>query len=224
MLILYTLSKFKTNQSKSKKFLMFKKFVKKTIAVLFLLTFATNFASNPPEPTIFNVIKNNTVIGTIRITESKSKDSVIYTLDSEVEMQFILKYKVVGKEKYIYKAGTLIYASLFRTLNNKAKTNHSIVYDQGQYSIQTPNKISPLDVDKIKQNLVTLYLYEPIGIESVFCDNQKQMVNVKSLGNGCYKVELSKGEYNIFQYKNGRCVKIVAVSPMFDVTLIPVLS
>lgn len=224
MLILYALRKFSASQSLSKKFLIFKKFVKKTIAVLCLLAFASNYASNPPEPIIFNIVKNNVVIGSIKITESKSKDSVTYTVDSEVEAQFILKYKVVGKEKYIYKNGILIYASLFRTLNNKVKTNHSIVYNQGQYSIETPNKISPLNLENIKQNLMTLYITEPIGIESVFCDNQKQMVSMKSLGNGSYKVELSKGKYNIFHYKNGKCIKVVAVSPIFDVILIPVVS
>lgn len=224
MLILYTLNKFRSFPSKSKKILLLKKFVKKTIAVLFLLTFASHYGSNLPESIIFNIVKNNSVIGSITITINTSKDSVTYTIDSKVEAQFILKYKAVGKEKYIYKDGALIYASLYRTLNSKVKTNHSIVYNQGQYHIQTPNKISRLNFDKIKQNLMTLYLFEPIGIDSVFCDNQKQMVIVKSLGDGSYKVELSKGKYNIFHYKHGKCIKIEAVSPLFDVTLIPVLS
>lgn len=224
MLILYTLSKFRFIPSKSKRILLLKKFVKKTIAVLFLLTFASHYGSNPPEPIIFNIVKNNSVIGSIKITINNSKDSVIYIIDSKVEAQFIVKYKVVSKEKYIYKNGTLIYASLYRTLNSKVKTNHSIVYIQGQYHIQTPNKTSPLNFDKIKLNLMTLYIYEPIGIASVFCDNQTQMVKVKPLGDGSYKVELSKGKYTIFHYKNGKCVKIEAVSPLFDVILIPVLS
>jgi hypothetical protein len=50
------------------------------------------------------------------------------------------------------------------------------------------------------------------------------MLKVNPMGDGAYKVEFSKGKYNIFHYKNGRCTKIEAVSPMFDVTLIPVLS
>ena len=55
-------------------------------------------------------------------------------------------------------------------------------------------------------------------------DNHPTNPKVEPLGKGIYKVELSKGKYNIFHYKNGRCVKIEAVSPLFDVTLIPVLS
>lgn len=224
MLILYALRRFKTSRSKLEGLLQFKKFIKKVIALLCLLVFTSNYGSNPSAPKVFNIVKNNKVIGSIKITESRSRDSVIYNVDSKVEAQFVLKFKVVGKEKYIYKDGTLIYSSLFRTLNNKVKTNHSITYNEGQYNLQTPDKVSPLNFEAIKQNLMTLYITEPIGIEAVFCDNQKQMVKVKPMGDGIYKVELSKGKYNIFHYRDGKCIKVEAKSSMFDVTLIPVLS
>jgi hypothetical protein len=109
-------------------------------------------------------------------------------------------------------------------LNNKVKTNHSIQYSKGEYSLKTPEKVSALNIEEIRCNLMVLYINEPIGIKSVFCDNQQEMVNVVPMGKGIYKVELSKGKYNIFHYKNGRCIKIEAVSPLYDVTLIPVQS
>jgi len=224
ILIYYAIKKFNESHSKLLRLLNFKKFIKKVIAILCLLAFTSNYGSNPKAPLIFNIIKNNNVIGSIKITENISRDSVTYTIESQVETKLILTFKVVGKEKYIYRDGTLIYSSLYRTLNNKVKTNHCILYNDGEYSLQTPEKISPLSFEDIKQNLMILYVHEPIGVKSVFCDNQKQMVKVEPLGKGIYKVELSKGKYNIFHYKNGRCVKIEAVSPLFDVTLIPVLS
>jgi hypothetical protein len=224
MLILYAIRRLKKNQSKPVGFLKFKRFIKKVVAILCLMIYASNYGSNPSSPLIFNIVRNNDVIGSISITESRSRDSVIYIIESKVEAQFILKFKVSGKEKYVYKDGTLIYASLFRTINNKVKTNHTILYNEGKYTLKTPDKISPLDFEEIKQNLMKLYINEPIGITSVFCDNLQQMLKVNPMGDGAYKVEFSKGKYNIFHYKNGRCTKIEAVSPMFDVTLIPVLS
>jgi hypothetical protein len=224
MLILYAIRRLKGGQLKPIGFLKFKKFIKKVVAIFCLMVYSSNYGSNPSSLLVFNIIKNDVVIGTIKISERKSNDSIIYNIESKIEAQFILKFKVVGKEKYIYKNGTLIYSSLFRTLNKKVKTNHSITYNKGQYNLQTPEKVSPLNFEAIKQNLMTLYITEPIGIEAVFCVNQKQMVKVQPMGDGIYKVELSKGKYNVFHYKNGRCTKIEAVSPMFDVTLIPVLS
>lgn len=224
MLILYALKRFNTNRSKLEGFLKFKKFFKRVIAILCLLAYSSNYGSNPIAPIVFNIVKNNKVIGSIKISESRSKDSVIYNIESKVEAQFVLKFKVVGKEKYIYRNGTLIYSSLFRTINNKVKTNHCILYSDGRYSLQTSGNVSPLDFDEIKQNLMSLYLTEPVGITTVFCDNLQKMLKVKPMENGTYKVEFSKGKYNVFHYKNGRCTKIEAVSSMFDVTLIPVLS
>jgi len=224
LLIIYTLRKFKAGQSILERLLKFSTYIKKAIAILFLLIFSSNYGSNLTAPTIFNIVKNNTVIGSIKITKNVSRDSVIYNIESNVEAQFILKFKVVAKEKYIYKAGTLIYSSLFRMLNNKVKTNHSIQYNKGEYSLKTSEKVRALNLEEIKCNLTILYINEPIGIKSVFCDNQQEMVKVVPMGNGIYKVELSKGKYNVFHYKNGRCVKIEAVSPLYDVTLIPVLS
>ena len=224
MLILYAIRRLKVSQSKPNGFLKFKRFIKKVAAILCFMVYSSIYGSNPSSQLVFNIIKNDAVIGTIKISERKSNDSIIYNIESKIEAQFILKFKVVGKEKYIYKDGTLIYSSLFRTLNKKVKTNHSITYNEGQYNLQTPEKVSPLNFEAIKQNLMTLYINEPIGIEAVFCDNQKQMVKVESMGDGTYRVELSKGKYNVFHYKDGRCTKIEAVSPMFDVTLIPVQS
>ena len=198
--------------------------------ILFLFPLVNGYSNNeldgkePNKSLIYNIIKNEEIIGKIEIHLSTSGDSIIYDIESDVLAKFILKFKVVGKERYIYKKGTLVYSSLFRTLNDKVKTNHSILYHKGEYSLQTPEKISPLNFEAIKCNLIKLYVNEPIGITSVFCDNQQQMLKVEPIGKGIYRVEFSRGKYNIFYYENGRCVKVKAVSPLFDVTLIPVLS
>lgn len=197
------------------------------IIILFLFPVFNGYSYNyfdnkePNKSLTYNIIRNDEVIGKIEIILTTIGDSIVYDIESDVLAKFILKFKVVGKEKYIYKNGTLVYSSLFRTLNNKVKTNHSIQYNKGEYSLKTPEKIIPLNLNDIKCNLMILYISEPIGVESVFCDNQQQMVKVKPLGNGIYKVELSNGKYNIFHYENGRCVKVNAVSPLFDVTIIP---
>jgi len=199
------------------------------IIILLLFPFFNAYSNNdfdgkePSKSLSYNIFRNEEVIGKIEINLSTRGDSIIYDIDSDVLAKFILKFKVVGKEKYIYKNGTLVYSSQFRTLNDKVKTNHSILYNNGGYKLHTSEKISPLHLEAIKCNLVKLYVNEPKGINSVFCDNQQQMVKVEPLGNGIYKVELSRGKYNIFHYENGRCVMIKAVSPLYDVTLIPVL-
>jgi hypothetical protein len=115
----------------------------------------------------------------------------------------------------------LIYSSVFRTVNNKIKTNHIINLKMGAYHIQFSQKKEKLLLDSIKKNLVAMYFNEPIGFQQVFCDNLSMMVPIIFKGDGVYKVSFPRGKYNLFHYKNGKCVKIEAYSPLFDVTLIP---
>ena len=229
MLIMYLVKKFGLNVIIFAHIEAIKKLGLWIIVILLMMLFTKANASHGTSLTesnkntiVYKILRNYKDIGTIEINRSVKGDSVIYNIESDVKVVFLLKFKVIGKEKYIYKNGTLIYSSLFRTLNDKIKTNHSILYESGGYSLLTPEKITPLNLDEIKCNLMVLYIKEPIGITSVFCDNQQQMVKVKPMREGIYKVELSRGKYNIFHYENGKCVKIKAVSPLYNVTLIPV--
>ncbi|WP_143144315.1 DUF6134 family protein [Flaviramulus basaltis] len=193
--------------------------------MLFLLV-ATNFYaindSHKSNVITYNVVKNNTIIGTIKINKQTFKDSITYTLESNIEARYILKFKITGEEKSIYKDDILMYSSVFRTVNNKLKTNHSISLNNGRYKLQSSKEIRILDFDSITHNLITMYFKEPIGLQNIFCDNLSQMVPVKAIRDGIYRVEFSKDKYNIFHYENGECFKIEAFSPLFDVTLIPV--
>ena len=224
-LIYYLIKKYKKNTFLDKRIAVIKKLAQKVKLMLFLLVATTNLHalndSSISNVITYNVVKNNTVIGTIKINKQIFKDSVSYTLESNIETQFILKFKITGKEKSVYKDDVLTYSSVFRTVNNKVKTNHSINLKKGQYNFTSSKSITTLSFNPIKHNLITMYFNEPIGVQYVFCDNLNQMVRVKTIKNGIYKVEFSKGKYNIFYYKNGKCVKIEAYSSLFDVTLIP---
>jgi hypothetical protein len=170
------------------------------------------------------VVKNNSVIGTINITRLTQKDSVVYSLQSNIKAKYILKFNISGKETSIYKNDVLVYSSVLRKFNNQVKANHTIIYKNKQYHLKLSGNLQPLNFNEIQQNLVMLYFKEPKGFTSIFCDNLKQMVKLKPLGNGRYKVPFSNGKHNIFHYKNGKCIKIEAKSNLFNVTLIPAKS
>jgi hypothetical protein len=164
----------------------------------------------------YHVVKNGDIIGTIHIVKSQTNDEVIYELESKISAKFILKFDIIGKEKSIYKNGTLIYSHVYRKVNNKVKTDHEIelkkdIYESGK---------NALNLQAIHENIIKLYFVEPLGLHEIFSDNMKRMVSVTSLGHGKYRVEFSKNKYNIFHYENGRCVKVEAVSNLFDVELI----
>ncbi|MGM5469576.1 DUF6134 family protein [Flavobacteriaceae bacterium LMO-SS05] len=171
----------------------------------------------------FHVINRNSKIGYINIEKQSQAEAVTYTLNSNIKAKILFKFNAIAEERSVYEHDTLVFSSIYRTLNNKVNRNQSLALVEGRYILSYNDQEEILPIDCIRRNLVTLYFKEPIGISMVFCDNQKQMVKVAPISEGIYKVEFSKGKYNIFHYKEGKCVKVEAVSPMFDVTLIPAI-
>lgn len=227
-LIFYLIKRFnwKLNTPKISAIKKLKKLVRLKTA-LFLVVIISLFAFTSLEEhkaLTYNVVKNNDVIGTITLNKNTIGDSIIFTLESHIKATFLFEFNIIGKEKSIYKNTTLVYSSVFRTLNNKVKANHQIVLKKGAYHLQSNESTQAVNLNCIKQNLVKLYFKEPIGLTSVFCDNLKKTVKVKPLGNSKYMVDFSKGKYNIFHYKNGKCIKIEAKSKLFNVTIIPAVS
>lgn len=223
MLILYLIKRMKGRSFRSNEFLNLKKLVAKLRIVLFVLVVGNAFGHNEilVQSLTYNVVRNDAVIGTIQINQYTSGDSIVFKLDSKINAKYILRFNITGKEKSIYMKNVLVYSSVYRLVNNKVKANHNISYSEGQYKLISFDKVRPLNINAISQNLITMYFKEPKDLETIYCDNLGQMVNVKCLGAGKYRVDFEKGQYNVFHYQNGKCVKIEAHSTLFNVVLIP---
>ncbi|WP_242085612.1 DUF6134 family protein [Aestuariivivens sediminis] len=170
----------------------------------------------------FKVVRNSKVIGKINISCRTQNDSTTYVLESQIKAKYILAFHIKGKETTIFKNDILIYSSVFRKINNKVKSNHSIIYKNNRYFLDKSGQQEALQFNEIHRNLVTLYVTEPKNTHSIYVDNETRMIRVKAIGEGKYKVSFSNSNYNIFHYENGRCVKVEANSSLFNVTLIPV--
>ncbi|UKM66243.1 hypothetical protein GSB9_02824 [Flavobacteriaceae bacterium GSB9] len=215
-LILYLLKRFRKSNNTNKIKVNLKKVALKIKSVFLLPAILCTLAFsnvNEDKSLTYNVLKNDSVIGTIIINKEGYGDSIVYNLKSNIQAKFLFKFKVKGREKAVFKKGVLVYSSVYRTLNNKTKVNHEIVFKEGKYNVNINNLI--------KRNLITLYYNEPTNVKTVFCDNLKKMVKVQPIGNGRYRVDFENGKYNIFHYKSGKCIKVEAVSRLFNVIIIP---
>lgn len=224
LIILYAVSRSKKDSFFSKTIAGFKKLSIRLRVLLLGLSITTLSHANkdPANIITYRVIRNNDVIGTIQIQREFGKDSTVYTLESDITAKFILKYNIEGKETSIYKNGVLVFSSVYRQINNKVKTDHEILLEDARYLSKSTNTKTPLHFGKIRANLITLYFKEPTGINKVFCDNEKRMVEIKQISNGVYKVLFDNGKYNVFHYKNGKCIRVEANSKLFSVQLIQV--
>ncbi|WP_242117680.1 DUF6134 family protein [Aestuariivivens sediminicola] len=222
MLILYLIKKAKERTFNFKRLFGFKKLLLRLKLGLTVLITTVSYGINeePVHQISFNVVRNNKVIGSIDIRCKTQNDSTIYVLESQIKAKYILAFNIKGKEKTVFKDDLLIYSSVFRKVNNKIKSNHSLSYRNQKYQLEKSGKVEHIGFNEIHRNLVTLYFTEPKGISTIYVDNETKMVNIKDIGFGKYQVRFSDGKYNVYHYSNGRCVKVEANSSLFNVTLI----
>ncbi len=171
----------------------------------------------------FEVWKDKSQIGFISMTEKINSDSVVYDLSSKIKGRLLIIFNVTGIEKSIYKKGVLVYSSVYRKLNSNEKVNKELLFNDGKYYLRNRGRKRALSFNKIKDNLVTLYFYEPTNLSQVYCDNHNSMANVVPMGSEKYQVTFPDGSYNIFYYKNGKCRKVDAFTSLYEVQLISTL-
>lgn len=168
----------------------------------------------------FNIIKKNSRIGYIDIEKTSLNKITTYTLDSEVKVKVVFNFSAIGREKSIYKDDTLIFSSIYRKLNNKVKLNQSLFFVNGKYLLKKKNKKEEINIDVINSNLVTLFFYEPVGIQEIYSDKYKKMVKITPIGNSRYKVVLPNKSTSIYHYEEGKCTMVDVVGSFFKVKLI----
>ncbi|GAA4281331.1 DUF6134 family protein [Gaetbulibacter aestuarii] len=193
----------------------------KLITAAILLSFCYAKADTIPNQKTFNVIKNDKVIGTITINKQAFESQIVYHLKSDINAKVLINFCIKGEEKAVYKKGILVYSRVYRTVNNNIKSNHQIVFQNKKYLLKEASGETFLSLKPITANLVSLYFKEPKSLRFVYCDNARKMVTVEPLGEGKYKVVFESGKYNIYHYKDGKCVGVEANSKLFDVNLIP---
>ncbi|MBD0825274.1 DUF6134 family protein [Aestuariibaculum marinum] len=226
-LILYLVRRMRYGANTSLDLSKFREIVLKIKSILFFFIVSSAFpfnSGNSSESVSYKIVKNNTTIGFINIEKQVENHITTYSLESHVEVKFLVKVNVSCAEKSIYENGILMYSSVYRKVNGKVKADHKVVRKDDRYILFHNNEEQRLKFEELTRNLITLYFEEPKIIEKIYCDNLKKELKIKPINKGCYRVDFDKGKYNVFHYKNGKCVKIDAVSKLFSVTLIPVLS
>lgn len=188
----------------------------------FLISFTSGDSlTNESETIRFDIVKKEKILGFINMKKIKNAQTTRFIINSEVNTKLLINFKASSKETYIYKEDTLVYSSIYRTLNDKVKVDQSISFTKGNYYLIHNNKKQLMDIDVIKCNLAKLFFSEPVHTKKVYCDKLKIHVNVLRVTPNAYKVVFPNKSYNIYYYQDGKCKLIEAVGTFYKVKLIP---
>jgi hypothetical protein len=169
----------------------------------------------------YEIVKKNKTLGYIHIKRVKNEEITRFVISSEVNTKLLLNFKAFSKETYIYNKDTLVFSSMYRTLNDKVKVDQSIIYEKGKYYLKNNSKNKLLDIGVIKCNLVKLFFDEPVDINQVYCDKLQIHLSVVRMSVNTYKVVFPNRSYNVFHYENGKCRLIEVVGSLYKVRLVP---
>lgn len=168
----------------------------------------------------FDIVKKSKIIGFVNLQKENSNETTTYRIKSEVNAKFLVEFKANSKETYVYENDTLIYSSIYRTINDIVKVDQSLSYNEGNYLFKQKKRNQFLNKGAIKCNLVQLYFKEPLNMRKVYCDKLNVYLTVKNIDSHKYKVTFPNKSYNIFYYKNGKCTLIEAGGSFYNVKLV----
>ena len=172
----------------------------------------------------FDIVKKEKKLGYIHLKKIKENNTTKFEIKSEVNTKLLFNFRAKSQERYEYRGDTLVYSSIFRTMNNRVKVDQTIYYENGSYQLRQKNKQQKLNSNIIRCNLVKLFFERPEGISKVFCDKKRVYVKIIRMNAETYKVKFPDKSYTIFYYNDNRCEAIEAVGSFYHVRLIPKYS
>ncbi len=168
--------------------------------VLTMFVFA-GFSQN--RSLIFQIVRNENKIGTVRFSENTSGANDSLKMESSIKTRFIFTFIGYVLESATFRNGVLLQSSIYRKFNGDEKVNKQHRAVNTQYII-SKGKVSKVMKDfPITYNMLSLYSKEPVNIGKVYSDNFEKFLSIQKVDAHKYRITLPDDNYNIYHYIDG---------------------
>jgi len=168
----------------------------------------------------YNVVQNNDVIGWLKLDKRDSANSSFIKFSSEIKKRVVFLFTIIEKQEAFFQNGIMTYSYVYRKINDNIKVNKFTTYVSGHYLVKKDKSSTPLMLNNIAYNQLSLYFYEPATIQQVYSDNYEQYLKIEKSGNQYYTLKLPGGNKNTYYYSNGICTKVKVEQSLFTVEFI----
>jgi len=168
----------------------------------------------------YNVVQNNDVIGWLKLDKRDSSNSSFIKFSSEIKKRVVFLFTIIEKQEAFFQNGIMTYSYVYRKINDNIKVNKFTTYVSGHYLVKKDKSSTPLMLNNIAYNQLSLYFYEPATIQQVYSDNYEQYLKIEKSGNQYYTLKLPGGNKNTYYYSNGVCTKVKVEQSLFTVEFI----
>ncbi len=177
---------------------------------LLLINFLTLMGNTPnvSEKNIyFDIVHKNNIVGSLKASKTKTDAITTYKSATNIETRIIKEFSVHYNYNVAFENAFLKDAEVHITVNKKPHAETITRWKDTYYQVIKDEKDETSINKSINYATVQLYFEEPKNITTCFSEQDASFNTIMAMGNHTYKKINSKGNENLYYYKNGNLIK-----------------
>lgn len=168
----------------------------------------------------YTIAKDGKQIGWLKLQKTLLGERTVLSLISEVKTRVIMEFIIAVNDIATFEHGRLIHSTMVRKTNNQIKLNKQTKLFGSKYQVTQEGETAVHDFPMIKANLLSLYFFEPAGLNEVYSDLHEKFLGIKHGKDGSYEVRFPGGNRNLFYYTGGRCTLVKVRHSFYSVDVV----
>ncbi|MEO5500924.1 MAG: DUF6134 family protein [Ginsengibacter sp.] len=190
---------------------------KKELFILMMLLSFYFYSPAQERKLQYDVTRNGNVIGYLNVTEKTKGNIVFLELKSEVKTRLLLfSYSSKVIEDVIFEDGMMIFSFYYRKENGK-QTSVEARKTDGNFIVTENGRKSLQHYKPVLNNILQLYCNSPGMDTKKYSNISQQFLDIKRVAENRYRLTLPDGNYNYYNYKNGKCTQVDVERTLFTI-------
>ena len=180
--------------------------IKNLVVIIFFITLGSD-SNTFEEKIIFDVIRNEKVIGNLKATKTIKDSKTYYKSSTSIKARIIKEIRVNYKYNVTFDSESLQQSNVNITVNEKSHAKTSTEWDNNTYQVVKNGKDEATITNAISYATVQLYFEEPKNITTCYSEQNGNFNTIIAMGNHVYKKVNASNNENLYYYKNGLLTK-----------------
>lgn len=169
---------------------------------------------------VYDVIRNNKVIGEINYTEIIQGQKKTLSITSNVETTLLFSFTDHTIESATFDKGIMSYSTFYQKQTGSDEVNNTTKLSGKFYKVTNNGETKLISLPPIRYTTLMLYTTQPDKITKVFSGNFQTLLDIKKIADNKYRLYLPDDKYNDYTYKNGVCVLVEIVRSLGSVQFV----
>jgi hypothetical protein len=190
------------------------------IPILVILLLLVSFVlAAQKQARYYKVMRNGSEIGWVNLERRTDSNATTLSMESEVNVSFILTFSSSAKEISQFRDGKLYHSYLYRKMNGNVKADRNTHLVGNGYEVEDKSKKTKLNLSPVTYNTLCMYFQEPIGRTKVYSDNHQCFIDIEKKPDGAYRISTPDGASSSFYYTSGVCYKVKITKSFYSAAL-----